>query len=178
MAVNKVIYGNETIIDISDSTVTAGDLRDGVVAHDKTGVSIIGNFSQEVSITDFDAYTILTDEVEDDYLVMLSERIVLLYDAKADGWRLNESDGFCAANSAYRLVKYKVTAGDEIYVHSDDRFQFQNSASVPSSGTSNKIGPVYSTGDYQLSVPSGATYLIISTHVNDGEAYAYKRKTI
>lgn len=177
MAVNKVVYGVRPIIDISDSTVTAGDLRDGIIAYDKSGAQIIGNFSQDVSITDFDGYTSLITGTDDDYLLTLSERIVLLYDAKADGWRLNASDGFCSANSAYRLVKYKVTAGNEIYVHSDDRFQFQNSASVPSSGTSNKIGPVYSSGNFHLTVPEGATYLITSTLINNGEAYAYKQKT-
>lgn len=177
MAVNKVVYGNRTVIDISDSTVTAGDLRDGIIAYDRSGTQIIGNYSQEVSITDFDAYTSLITGTNDDYLLTLSERIVLLYDVKADGWRLNESDGFCTANSAYRLVKYKVTAGDEIYVYSDDRFQFQNSASVPAGGTSNKIGPVYSSGNFHLTVPASATYLIISTPINNGEAYAYKQKT-
>lgn len=42
MAVNKVVYGNRTLIDISDSTVTANDLRKGVVAYTKSGDRIVG----------------------------------------------------------------------------------------------------------------------------------------
>ena len=42
MAVNKVVYGNRTLIDISDSTVTANDLRKGVIAYTKSGDRIVG----------------------------------------------------------------------------------------------------------------------------------------
>lgn len=81
----------------------------------------------------------------------------------ATGWKLNDSDGLCSADANYKVVKYSVTAGDIIKVVSDGRFQFQNSSSVPSSGTSNRIGFTYGTGVYLLAVPSGATFLIVST---------------
>ena len=58
----------------------------------------------------------------------------------ASGWRLNESNGLCSSDSNYKLVKYTVTAGDIVKVVSDDRFQFQTVACVPSSGTSNRVG--------------------------------------
>lgn len=32
MAVNKVVYGGNTIVDISDSTVSASDMAEGVIA--------------------------------------------------------------------------------------------------------------------------------------------------
>lgn len=38
----KVILGGETIIDLTEDTVTAGALLSGVTAHDKTGAVITG----------------------------------------------------------------------------------------------------------------------------------------
>lgn len=42
MAVNKVIFGGETVIDLTSDTVTADTLAEGVTAHDKTGALITG----------------------------------------------------------------------------------------------------------------------------------------
>lgn len=42
MAVNKVVFGTTSIIDISDSTVTADKLSKGETAYDKTGEKITG----------------------------------------------------------------------------------------------------------------------------------------
>ena len=42
MAVNKVVYNNNTLIDLTNDTVTTNDLVEGVVAHDKTGTQING----------------------------------------------------------------------------------------------------------------------------------------
>lgn len=42
MAVNKVVYNNNTLIDLTNDTVTTNDLIEGVVAHDKTGTQING----------------------------------------------------------------------------------------------------------------------------------------
>ena len=101
---------------------------------------------------------------------------VYIYDsmissATASGWRLNESDGCCSSNSSYKLVKYAVTVGDKIRIISDDRFQFQTSATVPSGGTNNRVGDTtYGTGTYVLTVPETATYLIVSTLATDSDA--------
>ena len=41
--VNKVVYGNQTIIDLSTDTLSSADqLMQGVVAHDRTGALITG----------------------------------------------------------------------------------------------------------------------------------------
>ena len=37
MAINKVIYGGRTLIDLSGDTVTADKILDGFTAHDKKG---------------------------------------------------------------------------------------------------------------------------------------------
>ena len=43
MAVNKVVYNNETLIDLTNDTVTTNDLVKGVIAHDKSGTQINGS---------------------------------------------------------------------------------------------------------------------------------------
>lgn len=47
MAVNKVIFNNEVIIDISDSTVTADKLAKDIVAYDKAGNKIVGTHEDD-----------------------------------------------------------------------------------------------------------------------------------
>lgn len=42
MAVNKVVFGAVSVIDISDSTVTADTLAKGATAYDKSGAKITG----------------------------------------------------------------------------------------------------------------------------------------
>lgn len=42
MAVSKVIYGTETIIDLTSDTVTADKLLAGYTAHDASGAQITG----------------------------------------------------------------------------------------------------------------------------------------
>ena len=43
MAINKVIYGGNTLIDLTGDTITASDLLYGKTAHDKSGASITGS---------------------------------------------------------------------------------------------------------------------------------------
>lgn len=42
MAINKVIYGGNTLIDLTGDNITANDLLYGKTAHDKSGASITG----------------------------------------------------------------------------------------------------------------------------------------
>jgi hypothetical protein len=42
MAINKVIYGGNTLIDLTGDTITANDLLSGKTAHDKSGATITG----------------------------------------------------------------------------------------------------------------------------------------
>ena len=102
-----------------------------------------------------------------------SDKSEMTPDATANSYRLNESDGFCSVNASYKMVKYPVTAGDLIEVKSDDRFQFQTVASVPASGTSNRVGITYGTGDFVLTVPETATYCIVSTTIDNSTAKVY-----
>lgn len=42
MAINKVVYGNSTLIDLTSDTVTSDKLIEGATAHDKSGSVITG----------------------------------------------------------------------------------------------------------------------------------------
>ena len=46
MAVNKVIYGQNTLIDLTSDTVAARHLRSGYTAHDASGQAITGTLVQ------------------------------------------------------------------------------------------------------------------------------------
>jgi len=92
----------------------------------------------------------------------------------ANGWKIRDTDdGRAIGDSAYKLDKYAVSAGDVIQVVSDDRFQFNIGASVSTALPSNIVGEVYHTGTYILTVPETATYLIISTLKESTTAHAY-----
>lgn len=42
MAISKVVFGSDTLIDLTADTITASDLKKGVTAHDKSGATITG----------------------------------------------------------------------------------------------------------------------------------------
>lgn len=48
MAINKVIYGTQTLLDLTEDTVTADNLQSGVTAHSKSGDSITGTLVVKV----------------------------------------------------------------------------------------------------------------------------------
>lgn len=58
MAINKVIYGNDTLIDLTSDTVEAGNLLSGETAHDRSGAQITGTATADT--LDAVAYTAQT----------------------------------------------------------------------------------------------------------------------
>lgn len=52
MAINKVIYGGETLIDLTSDTVTPDNLLKGASAHDKSGKVIQGNCEYDANTSD------------------------------------------------------------------------------------------------------------------------------
>ena len=50
--VNKVVYGGETLIDLTADTITAADLASGVTAHDKSGAPITGTSTFDADTSD------------------------------------------------------------------------------------------------------------------------------
>lgn len=51
-AINKVIYGGRTLIDLTGDTVTADKLLSGATAHDKSGATITGACDYDVNSQD------------------------------------------------------------------------------------------------------------------------------
>lgn len=58
--INKVVYGNTTLIDLTADTITAADLAYGVTAHDMSGAPITGSSTKDV---DSSAATAVVAEV-------------------------------------------------------------------------------------------------------------------
>lgn len=52
MAINKVVYGGNTLIDLTGDTVTAEQLAKGVTAHDKSGAVITGTSTKDSDTQD------------------------------------------------------------------------------------------------------------------------------
>lgn len=50
--INKVVYGNEVLMDLSADTVTADKLALGITAHDKSGESITGTSTKDSDTSD------------------------------------------------------------------------------------------------------------------------------
>ena len=66
MAINKVIYGGNTLIDLTADTVIAAALLEGYTAHDRSGAAITGTAtggSESGSVwQDVDGYVHLSDQ--------------------------------------------------------------------------------------------------------------------
>lgn len=52
MAINKIIYGGNILIDLTGDTVTASDLRYGVIAHNNAGDTITGTSTKDSDTSD------------------------------------------------------------------------------------------------------------------------------
>lgn len=96
--------------------------------------------------------------------------------ATSEGYKLLDS-GICTADQGYKLYKYSCRAGIPMFVwslNSDVKMQFQNSQSVPSSGTNQYIVSIVEDGySGNLDVPVGAVYLIMSVKISDTVSGVY-----
>lgn len=63
MAINKVVYGNETLIDLTDDSVTPETLDEGVTAHSADGERIVGTASRGTPVFDLVAMGMPVHEV-------------------------------------------------------------------------------------------------------------------
>lgn len=50
MAINKVEYGSNTLIDLTNDTVTADTMLEGATAHNAAGERIVGNVTIPTSL--------------------------------------------------------------------------------------------------------------------------------
>lgn len=88
------------------------------------------------------------------------------------GWCLTGT-GLSATNSNCSIVKYDVTEGSVIYLNltkdSDGVYQWQNAINIPSTGTNDGLigEPIVEATKAYLTVPEGATLLIVSQATNN-----------
>ena len=59
MAINKIVYNNNTLIDLTSDTVSADKLVSGITAHDKSGAKITGTAVLNNVTQDQDGYIVL-----------------------------------------------------------------------------------------------------------------------
>lgn len=52
MAINKIIFGSETLIDLTSDTITADKLTSGITAHDMSGATITGTNTYDSDTSD------------------------------------------------------------------------------------------------------------------------------
>lgn len=81
--VNKVILGNETLIDLTGDTVSANSLLAGATAHDARGEQITGNVSVPTDLDDLGDVSITTP----------TEGQALVYDSTNDEWVNGDVEG-------------------------------------------------------------------------------------
>ena len=147
---------------LDDHPEATTTVQDGSITEAKLAQDVLADLAEIEELKE--AITNLDGEVNEYSEIAITQT--------AEGWRLNESDGLCSSNSSYKMLKFAVTAGQKVRVISDDRFQFQKAIQVPSTGTSNRVGETYGTGTFVLTVPSTATYLIVSTTKANSNASA------
>lgn len=103
MAVNKVIYGGNTLIDLTGDTVTAADLADGVKATGADGNPIVG-LMQKVTI-DAELSTTSTNPVQNK---VIAEAIANIGSGGSGGVSTSEANTWTAAQTFNSISKYKM----------------------------------------------------------------------
>ena len=157
---NKVIFGSETLIDLSEDTVTPENLMAGKTAHDKSGTPITGTFDGSDYALKSDAY-LTSDSV--DTAINDSDYIPLSTSAggkKKSLWS-NIIDKIKAALGTAAL-KNVPTSGDasstEVVLGNDSRLSDSRPASDVSSWAKQPTKPTYSKNEVGLgNVPNVAT---------------------
>lgn len=76
MAKNKIIYGNETLIDLTSDTVSPSTLLSGETAHDRSGEAIVGTATVPDELNDLDDVNISSP----------TGGQALIYDSQNDEW--------------------------------------------------------------------------------------------
>lgn len=54
-SINKIIYGGEVLIDLTNDDVTASDVASGKIFHDRTGATVTGTNTYDADTSDADA---------------------------------------------------------------------------------------------------------------------------
>ena len=55
MAINKIVYNGDTLVDLTEDTITSSNLLSGITAHNKSGEQITGECTYDSNTTDANA---------------------------------------------------------------------------------------------------------------------------
>lgn len=102
MAKNKVIYGNETIIDLTDSTVTPETMLQGAVAYNRSGERIVGVVPPMM----------VDDQMSDTSQNAVENRVIKSYVDAADRALQFQIDGL---GEPYRLYDFNQTVSGTLF---------------------------------------------------------------
>lgn len=70
MAISKVVYGGNTLLDLTSDTVTSSTLKEGITAHGKNGELITGKLAVKTYYTSSSEPTASNGEDGDLWLVV------------------------------------------------------------------------------------------------------------
>ena len=96
--INKVVLGANTLIDITDTTATAGKIASGYTAYGANGVKVVGTLEQEVNELEVGGATV--------------EGTAAIFDEGGSGGSVIISDSTDPAGGTIR----EITSADEVYL--------------------------------------------------------------
>lgn len=130
MAINKVQYGNQTLIDLTNDTVTANTLLEGITAHDRSGTLITGTLPTMTLPSSTSASATGTERAR-------------IFPSTTDTTYLNIPSGYNATNRYYTLralmIDSKTITQNGTYVAGDDDLDGFSSVTVNVSGGSSEV---------------------------------------
>lgn len=115
------------------------------------------------------------NELKDDVSALVNDQYIFTSKSVTSNLTKREmqSDGTYIVNNSMTTKRYEVTAGQEFKVESDFKFQFQSDNTIPTDGTTTRVGETYGVGTFIVKAPAGSTYLIVCTNLSGGEAAVY-----
>ena len=138
MAVNKVTYGGETLIDLTGDTVTADKLAEGITAHDASGAEIIGTLvasAQKVAVGTMTKSS-YTGTISITHGLGVTPNLAVIYGA---GSGINDTI-VCAKNKS---------GSNYVLYHASDTTGYQTTANVTMNASKVSFAPTYGTnGSY------------------------------
>lgn len=148
MAVNKVIYGSEVLIDLTDDTVNESSLKQGYTAHDCHGNLITGTHVESGGSSDAG----LPDTIEagDTPIWMHLQMCTTRSDSSSDAYKLGSGRFIAPKDGTYR-------------------FTFVGWTNAASSGNGNKARVYLSTASNKLYSDSFGGMQVVQLPYNDAD---------
>ena len=137
MAVNKVVMntenGAETLIDLTDDTVTAETLAEGVTAHDASGTQITGRMTPGSGSGSADAVLYTAQTLTDEQKTQARTNIGAISetDISAMGEDIMMMSGIAVAGNQPGALKWNGIIGDRAYVDVDGMYFVHVTDEVP-----------------------------------------------